>query len=426
MNILKKATQRIIKYDDKALLNIDENDHENDEELEGNEGLKTIGCARVSKCTSQEELRTYTLDERKYSNLKMGALLGKGSFGSVYRCSYKCATWSGKCCVKIVKVDERYKNREVDIMTTLRDMPHTNIIGLIDTFTRKEDMAGDMNRSEDEDKEFSLAAKDYKVGLDDDMEYGMVEDYEDMTGDDEVDRGESRMYYIVMPRYRCNLKTLIYKKILHMHPISRSKMLDRIGGDILRGLKHLHTYGIMHRDIKPENILYDTEGKRALLCDFGSAKNIEIGDKNNNSSYVCTRWYRAPELILGSCDYNNSVDIWAAGCVLIEMITGKVLFREEDNTSMLCKIFKILGIPNARVFQELNKELDEGVVLKTIRMRNTRAIEETDGGGKMCLGMLSRILHPHETHSNIYGMYIMGCMQYSPRLRVEYIDKYDG
>lgn len=90
---------------------------------------------------------------------------------------------------------------------------------------------------------------------------------------------------------------------------------------VFRGLLFIHQLKIAHRDIKPHNILY--KGKKAAICDFGSAK---ILTHEPNLPYICSRCYRAPELIFGATHYSTMIDIWSVGCVLLEMIQGTPLF----------------------------------------------------------------------------------------------------
>ena len=87
-----------------------------------------------------------------------------------------------------------------------------------------------------------------------------------------------------------------------------------------RALLYVHAKGVTHRDIKPENFIMKKNG-RVALCDFGSAKYIH--QHSTNLVYLNSRSYRAPELLLGSNDYTNSVDIWALACVMVELITKK-------------------------------------------------------------------------------------------------------
>ncbi|XP_022945815.1 serine/threonine-protein kinase prpf4B-like isoform X1 [Cucurbita moschata] len=96
-------------------------------------------------------------------------------------------------------------------------------------------------------------------------------------------------------------------------------------------LKHLRNCGVLHCDIKPDNMLVN-EGKNVLkLCDFGNAM---FAGKNEITPYLVSRFYRAPEIILG-LPYDHPMDIWSVGCCLYELSTGKVLFPGPSNNDML-------------------------------------------------------------------------------------------
>jgi glycogen synthase kinase 3 beta len=69
--------------------------------------------------------------------------------------------------------------------------------------------------------------------------------------------------------------------------------------------------GICHRDIKPQNILVDPNTLVLKICDFGSAKRLVKGEPN--VAYICSRYYRAPELIFGATDYSTAIDVWSIG-----------------------------------------------------------------------------------------------------------------
>ena len=111
----------------------------------------------------------------------------------------------------------------------------------------------------------------------------------------------------------------------------------------LQGLTHMHKYGFFHRDMKPENLLIND--KMVKIADFGLAR--EIRSLPPYTEYVSTRYYRAPECILKSSNYNSPMDIWAVGCIMAEMfLHPKPLFYGQNEKEVLNKICSILGTPN--------------------------------------------------------------------------------
>merc|ERR550514_2687444 len=119
-----------------------------------------------------------------------------------------------------------------------------------------------------------------------------------------------------------------------LHAVIRANILEPVHKQFivyqsLKALKYCHTGGLLHRDLKPSNLLLNEECV-LKVADFGLARTLKEVDKavDNDSvltDYVATRWYRAPEIILGSTRYTKAVDMWALGCIIAEMFFSKPL-----------------------------------------------------------------------------------------------------
>ncbi|NXY82199.1 CDKL2 protein, partial [Alcedo cyanopectus] len=110
---------------------------------------------------------------------------------------------------------------------------------------------------------------------------------------------------------------------------------------IMRGIAFCHSHNIIHRDIKPENILVSQLGV-VKLCDFGFARTLAAPGEAY-TDYVATRWYRAPELLVGDSKYGKAVDVWAVGSLITEMLTGEPLFPGDSDIDQLYHITRCLG-----------------------------------------------------------------------------------
>ncbi|KAE8728761.1 Glycogen synthase kinase-3-like protein MsK-1 [Hibiscus syriacus] len=122
-----------------------------------------------------------------------------------------------------------------------------------------------------------------------------------------------------------------------------------------QGVAYLHfVVGVCHRDLKPQNILVDPLTHQVKICDFGSVKVPVKGEPN--ISYICSRFYRAPELICGASEYTTSIDIWSVGCVLAELLLGQFspLFPGENAVDHLVENIKVLGTPTREEIRCMN------------------------------------------------------------------------
>lgn len=117
--------------------------------------------------------------------------------------------------------------------------------------------------------------------------------------------------------------------------------VHKIIWQVLRAVDFCHSHNIIHRDVKPENILVSKHGI-VKLCDFGFARSL-AGTDAAYTDYVATRWYRAPELLVGDTQYGTSVDVWAVGCVFGELITGEPLWPGKSDIDQLYHVVQTCG-----------------------------------------------------------------------------------
>jgi len=151
-----------------------------------------------------------------------------------------------------------------------------------------------------------------------------------------------------------------------LHAVVKANILEDIHKrfiiyQLLKALKYMHSGQVIHRDIKPSNLLLNSD---CLLkvADFGLARSIEFIDKKDNSrhpvltDYVATRWYRAPEILLGSTRYTKGVDMWSIGCILGELLAGKPMFPGTSTMNQLDRIIEVTGRPSKEDIDSMNSE----------------------------------------------------------------------
>uniref|UniRef100_A0A667WKB0 Mitogen-activated protein kinase 15 n=1 Tax=Myripristis murdjan TaxID=586833 RepID=A0A667WKB0_9TELE len=138
---------------------------------------------------------------------------------------------------------------------------------------------------------------------------------------------------------------------------------------LLKATKYLHSGNVIHRDQKPSNVLLDTDC-RVKLCDFGLARSLcQMQEDSGNpalTEYVATRWYRAPEILLGSTRYTKGVDMWSIGCILGEMLLGKALFPGTSTINQIEKIMSAIPHPSPDDILSIKSEYGASVIQRML------------------------------------------------------------
>jgi len=138
---------------------------------------------------------------------------------------------------------------------------------------------------------------------------------------------------------------------------------------MLKACDFMHSHNIVHRDFKPENMLLSRNGV-LKICDFGFARQLTRENINEGvtlTEYVSTRWYRAPELLVGAPAYTHSVDVWAIGCIFVELITGSALFSGDSDFEML-KLIILMFTGSEQLPEELRRIFAQNNLFKNVHL----------------------------------------------------------
>ena len=173
----------------------------------------------------------------------------------------------------------------------------------------------------------------------------------------------SKKLHICMENMDGNLYQLMKSRD---HKCLDGSSVKSIMFQILSGLGHIHQHSFFHRDIKPENILVSTSAPQDTastfrryssmmtppstpplytikIADFGLAR--ETHSPHQYTTYVSTRWYRAPEVLLRAGEYSAPVDIWALGAMAVEIANLKPLFPGSNEVDQVWRVCEIMGSP---------------------------------------------------------------------------------
>ena len=264
--------------------------------------------------------------------------IGRGSFGSVYLA--RTVETGETVAIKKVLQDRRFKNRELQIMRQLANHPHPFIVGLKHHFISKGSKEGDVYLN-------------------------LVLEFVPET------------IHSVVKHYN-RLKQLV--------PIFSAKIfMYQLG----RALAHIHGLGICHRDIKPQNLLVNPARHVLKLCDFGSAK--ELKPDEPNVAYICSRYYRAPELIFGASNYTVAIDVWSYGCVVAELFLGTPIFPGPTAVDQLIEIVRVIGTPSKDEVMNMNPHYQEYKTFPVVKAPTWDTIFKT-GTSPESIDLISKLL----------------------------------
>lgn len=264
--------------------------------VENLDALQISGSSGSSAASNQRKAKE-TKPQPSYAAER---IVGNGSFGVVYQA--QVIETGETVAIKKVLQDRRYKNRELKMMAML---DHPCVVSLKHCFYSK----GDKSKA-------------------DALYLNLV------------------MEYIPDTIHRTLRNHTKAKKLV---PITYTKVYLF---QIARSLAYIHSLGVCHRDIKPQNLLLNTHTHQVKLCDFGSAKVLVRGEPN--VAYICSRYYRAPELVFEASEYTTAIDVWSVGCVMAELLLGNPLFPGESSVDQLIEIIKILGTPTRAEITAMN------------------------------------------------------------------------
>jgi len=186
-----------------------------------------------------------------------------------------------------------------------------------------------------------------------------------------------------------------------LHAVIRASILEDIHKQytmyqLLKALKYMHTANVLHRDMKPSNLLLNSECL-VKVADFGLARSI-VSLENVNvanpvlTDYVATRWYRAPEILLGSQRYTKGVDMWSIGCILGELLGGKPMFPGTSTMNQLDKIIEVTGRPTAEDIAAINSPF-AATMLESLPPSRPRSLSDMfPGASPDALDLLQKLL----------------------------------
>lgn len=186
-----------------------------------------------------------------------------------------------------------------------------------------------------------------------------------------------------------------------LHAVIRANILKDIHKQyiiyqLFKAIKYMHSANVLHRDMKPSNLLLNSDCF-LKVADFGLARSIaslenETVENPVLTDYVATRWYRAPEILLGSTKYTKGVDIWSVGCILGELLAGKPMFPGTSTMNQLDRIIEVTGRPSQDDIEAINSPFAATMLESLPRTQPASLNERFQYASEDALDLLSQCL----------------------------------
>jgi len=278
------------------------------------------------------------IDPSILKKYEIGQKLGKGAYGVVWKATNK----KTKQVVALKKVFDAFQNA-TDAQRTFREIQFLN------EFSETENIISMVNvHKADNDKDIYLTFEYMETDLHAVIKANILED--------------------VHKRY------ILYQ--------------------LVKALKYIHSGNVLHRDLKPSNLLLNSD---CLLkvADFGLARTVKDTSQEDSvvlTDYVATRWYRAPEILLGSTKYTKGVDMWSVGCILGELLGGKPMFPGSSTLNQLDRIIEVTGKPSASDIESIKSPFADTMLQNLPASRARKLADWYPNAPKDALDLLQKLL----------------------------------
>ncbi|KAK1789478.1 hypothetical protein P4O66_015393 [Electrophorus voltai] len=311
----------------------------------------------------QELSKTVWEVPERYQNLTP---VGSGAYGSV--CSAYDVLLRQKVAVKKLSrpfqslIHSRRSYRELRL---LKHMKHENVIGLLDVFSPAASL--------EEFNEVYLVTNLMGADLNNIVKFQRLSDEHVQFLIYQLLRGLKTSL-----KYISNLFGILsLSPFFPMFPFLSS----------LHPKQYIHSAGLIHRDLKPSNVAVNEDCELRIL-DFGLARQTD----DEMTGYVATRWYRAPEIMLNWMHYNQTVDIWSVGCIMGELLKGKVLFPGNDYIDQLKRIMEVVGTPTPDLLKKISSEHAQKYIQSLPYMPQQDLGKIFRGANPLAVDLLKRML----------------------------------